>query len=178
MVTNYLITGSPGSGKTTLLRRLSQKLVDIPLGGFLTREIRQQGVRQGFTLESFQGKKAVLAHVSFPRTIAVGKYGVDLAALEDFVEEMMTSQPVSLWIIDEIGKMECYSSKFTQVVGQLLDSPVPVVASVALKGGGFIAEVKQRPDVQLFHLTAQNRELLVTELEKLIRKALPLKKEK
>lgn len=169
---NFLITGPPRSGKTTLLRRLSRQLADLPLGGFLTEEIREQGVRQGFSLENFQGKKAVLAHVSFPKLVLVGKYGVDLAALEDFVADMRPSRPVALWMIDEIGKMECFSRKFTQAVRKLLDSPVPVVATVALRGGGFIAEVKQRADVTLFYLTPDNREILVTELEKLIRKAL------
>ena len=40
---------------------------------------------------------------------------------------------------------------------RLLGGPIPVVASVALRGGGLIAEVKQRPDVQVVEVTQANR---------------------
>jgi len=176
MIKNFLITGPPRSGKTTLIRRLSQRLADVRVGGFLTEEIRERGVRQGFSLESFQGKKSVLAHVSFPRAISVGKYGVDVAALNSFLSELESQSAFSLWIIDEIGRMECYSRKFIDLVKKLLDSPAIVVATVAFRGRGFIAEVKQRPDVKLFYLTSENREALVLELEKLVRKILAKRK--
>ena len=40
----------------------------------------------------------------------------------------------------------------------LLDSPTVVVATVALRGGGFIAEVKERPDPDIWQVTASNRD--------------------
>ena len=40
----------------------------------------------------------------------------------------------------------------------LLDGPVPLVATVALRGAGFIAEVKQRPDVRVVEVTQGNRQ--------------------
>ncbi|MBI2218916.1 MAG: hypothetical protein HYU51_16645 [Candidatus Rokubacteria bacterium] len=48
--------------------------------------------------------------------------------------------------VDEIGKMECLSRAFVEAVRALLDTAMPVVATVAARGGGFIEEVKRRRD--------------------------------
>jgi hypothetical protein len=40
---------------------------------------------------------------------------------------------------------------------RLLGEPIPVVATIALRGGGFIAEVKQRNDVQVVEVTHGTR---------------------
>jgi hypothetical protein len=39
-----------------------------------------------------------------------------------------------------------------------------VVATIALRGGGFIAEVKQRSDVQVLEVTQANRQALPGEI--------------
>ena len=54
--------------------------------------------------------------------------------------------------------MECYCPQFTEAVHRLLEGPVPLVASIALRGGGFIAEVKERPDVKIVEVTHGNRD--------------------
>jgi nucleoside-triphosphatase THEP1 len=54
---------------------------------------------------------------------------------------------VDAYLIDEIGKMECHCPEFVATMRRLLGEPIPVVATIALRGGGFIAEVKQRHDV-------------------------------
>ena len=64
------------------------------------------------------------------------------------------------FLIDEIGKMECHCPQFIAAMRRLLDGPVPVVATIALRGGGFIAEVKNRPDVQIVEVTQANRQAL------------------
>ena len=48
-----------------------------------------------------------------------------------------------LAIIDEIGRMECLSVKFTRLVVDLLDAPVMVVATIALHGEGIIDSIKE-----------------------------------
>ena len=61
------------------------------------------------------------------------------------------------YLIDEIGKMECHCPQFVATMRRLLGEPIPLVATIALRGGGFIAEVKQRPDVQIVEVTQGNR---------------------
>jgi len=51
----------------------------------------------------------------------VGKYGVDLVALETGGIDLMTPTPnTKIFVIDEIGKMECLSPKFTASLQELL----------------------------------------------------------
>ena len=54
--------------------------------------------------------------------------------------------------------MECFSEKFVQTVRRLFASNACVLATVALKGGGLIQEVKDYPTVKLMHLTVANRD--------------------
>lgn len=58
------------------------------------------------------------------------------------------------------GKMECFSRLFIDATGRVLDSPVPVLATVAAKGSGFIREVKGRCDVEVVLVSAANRDRL------------------
>ena len=52
-----------------------------------------------------------------------------------------------IYLVDEIGKMECFSTRFVTAMKRLLESDRLVIATIARRGGGFIAEVKQRDDV-------------------------------
>jgi nucleoside-triphosphatase len=64
--------------------------------------------------------------------------------------------------------MECFSKKFTLLVRELIDSDKMLIATIALKGAGLIAELKQREDVQMFELTSENRDRLALEISKTI----------
>ncbi len=63
-------------------------------------------------------------------------------------------------IIDEIGKMECYSPIFRDLVSSLLKSDRLFIATIAKKGTPFIESVKKRQDVILFEITRENRDHL------------------
>jgi len=117
-----------------------------------------RGERRGFALVTFDGRRAVMAHVDRdgPR---VGKYGVDVAAIEALSRSALAVRPrVSVYLVDEIGKMECLSPAFVEATRALLDASVPLVATVGQRGGGFIAEVKRRSDVTLWEITRANRD--------------------
>ena len=154
-----LLTGRPGVGKTTLIRHLAELLSNRAIAGFYTGEIREAGQRQGFGATTFSGGSCVLAHVSLKSRQRVGRYGVDVAAFEQLVLPEL-ARPCDLMLIDEIGKMECFSARFVEVVRGLLDGPTPVVATVGVSGTGFIAEVKRRPDVTIWEVTRENRDEL------------------
>ncbi|HET6459404.1 MAG TPA: NTPase [Syntrophales bacterium] len=166
---NVLITGSPGIGKTALIKRISHNLHYLALAGFYTEEIRDKGIRKGFSLVSLDGTRAMLSHVDIASRYRVGKYGVDVAAFNDFLDHIAFFNPaVGGIIIDEIGKMECISDKFNELLKRILDQERTVIATISGKGEGIIEEIKKRPDVKLFLMTQDNRNSLLPEILNLI----------
>jgi len=131
-----------------------------------TQEIRKHGQRVGFEAIGLSGRSATLAHIDFHGPHRVGRYGVDLDGFEAIVEHELgqPAREVDLFVIDEIGKMECLSRIFVEAVTRALDGPVPVLATIAAKGGGVIANAKARPDVEIATVTTANRDRLPDEL--------------
>jgi nucleoside-triphosphatase len=163
--TRFLLTGAPGIGKTTVLMRLAERLGNLRVAGFYTEEVREGGRRQGFRAVTFAGDTAMLAHVRTKSHHRVGRYGVDVSAFEKLALPEL-QRPADVVLIDEIGKMECFSAAFVQAVKGLLDSDIPVIATVALKGGGLIAEVKRRSDTEVIRVAHDNRDRLPARLAK------------
>jgi nucleoside-triphosphatase len=156
---NLLVTGPPGCGKTTLVRRVVQELGDLPVAGFYTEEIREGRERAGFALVGLDGERGILSHARFPGPHRVGRYGVDIPGFEAFLSGLRAGdQGLRLVVIDEIGKMECISARFRTFLGGRLDSPVPLLATIALRGTPPIEEVKARPDVRVIAMRVENRE--------------------
>jgi nucleoside-triphosphatase len=160
-----LLTAAPGTGKTTVMRRLAERLAHARIAGFYTAEIRARGERRGFRLVAYDGSETLIAHVDLPKTHRVGKYGVDVAAIDRAADATLTPRPgIELYLVDEIGKMECLSERFVVHMRRILDGRIPVVATVASRGTDFIAEVKRRGDCELWKLTRANREAMPEQL--------------
>jgi nucleoside-triphosphatase len=156
-----LITGKPGVGKTTLVQKIIGLMRSVNMAGFYTAEIRSKGSRLGFELHGLNGERSTLAHVDIRSPHKVGRYGVDTDGFETFLETLDLLNPdVALVVIDEIGKMELFSNRFRTLVRHALSSDKQILATIALGVGGFIHQIKQRPDVHLFEVTLANRELL------------------
>ncbi len=164
---NVLITGFPGSGKTTLITKLAYDFKRLDPAGFYTVETRERGIRRGFEIVGLDGRRGVLSHVGIKGPYRVGAYGVDVGNFEKFLETLSWSD-ACLVIIDEIGKMECLSRRFVALMKEVLDSEKLVIATIALKGRGFIAEVKARGDVKLFEVTAKNRDAVEDVIEEYV----------
>jgi nucleoside-triphosphatase len=99
--------------------------------------------------------------VDFDHTYRVGKYGVDMAAIDAGVNTALGLEPdVDIYFVDEIGKMECMSQQFINSMRILLNSDKLVIATISKKGSGFIEEVKQRNDISLWEVTRANRNKL------------------
>ena len=106
-----------------------------------------------------------MAHVALESRHRVGKYGVDTLGFEVFLEKLDLINPdVQLIVIDEIGKMELFSKRFRTLVLEALGTKKALLATIALKGEGFLQEIKQRPGVNLFTVTHDNRDHLLSEI--------------
>jgi len=165
MARKLLLTGRPGCGKTTLIKCVVNELA-LPAGGFYTAEIRERGQRVGFRLITLDGEEAVFAHMNFKTPQRLGKYGLDLAALDtvgvDSIRAAVRAGQVV--VIDEIGQMEIRSTIFREAVNEVLESGAPVLATITARSFPFTDAIKKRPDVTLIEVRPSNRDQLVTEL--------------
>jgi nucleoside-triphosphatase len=163
---NLFLTGRPGIGKTTLVRKLLACLTG-EVGGFFTQEIRQGHRRVGFKIRDLQGEEGVLAHINYSSPYRVGKYGVDIAALERVALPALNyALKNSAYIImDELGKMELYSQAFQKKVVEVLDSPKKVLGVIQQRSNPFLDPIKTRGDVDMIEVTLENRESLLALLK-------------
>jgi nucleoside-triphosphatase len=159
-----LIEARPGAGKTTAIGRVTELLraEGVPLSGFLTREIREGGRRVGFEIETFAGERGLLAHADRKGQPRVGRYGVDLEELERLAVPAL--DPSGVVLIDELGKMELASERFTEAVRELFDGTAPIVATVHTARHPVTDELKRRRGVETMRLTANNRDALPEEI--------------
>jgi nucleoside-triphosphatase len=165
-----LLTGRPGCGKTTLIKRVLNELPQR-FGGFYTEEIRDHGTRVGFKVVALEGGNAVFAHVDFTTPERVGKYGLDLSALEAvgvnaIREAVHAGRPI---VIDEIGPMEIRSVGFREAVNNALDSELTVLATIFSRSLPFTDGIKSRPDVVLIEVSPNNRDRLISQLSEKFR---------
>ncbi len=155
-----LLTGPPRCGKTTVVRRVVEAFPGRA-AGFYTQEVREYGRRVGFEIITLDGNRAWLSHVDFPGPQRVGKYGVDLENLHRVGLPAMEARPgIDLIVVDEIGKMECLSRRFIAAMERLWEAPVPLLVTVAQKGGGYIQKIKEKPEGLMITVTPGNRDAL------------------
>lgn len=154
--TKLLITGTPGSGKTTLVENWLED-TDLDVAGFVTREIKYNGERVGFEIVSVSGKTARLSHRDFDTDKKVGKYGVDVDALDRIVEEELNNRHADVVIIDEIGKMELFSENFRNAVSKLWKGSTPVIATIMKGSNPFCDQLKNSPNTVMIEITRHNK---------------------
>lgn len=169
MEKNVLLTGRPGVGKTTVIRRVVEELEGWRARGFYTRELRRGAQRIGFQVVTLDGQEGRLAEVGLDSPYRVGRYAVDLEDFERLALPTLATPEADLLVIDEIGKMECFSRAFQQAVRCALDGRVPVLGTVGQGGGSFMRSVRGRRDVQLIEVTRANRRGLPGRLAQTLR---------
>ena len=158
-----LLTGRPGSGKTTTIHTIVE-LLSTEAGGFYTEEIREKGRRMGFRLVTLDGQSAVMAHVDLRGPHRIGKYGVDLAVIDDLAVESIQKAKLegSLIVIDEIGPRELLSPMFKKEVLEVIKGDHDVLGTVAKKKSDFINEARKLPNVTIIEIFPGNRDQVVT----------------
>ena len=166
-INHVFLTGPPGVGKTTLVKKVVQVLQDIhavTASGFYTEELRDHRTRVGFDVVGFDGMRCALARTDFNANAVdrkqpkVGKYFV---SLNEFERNAISSIAKSsgFVVIDEIGKMELFSSRFKQEVTKLLNnSNVTILGTIPIyRNIAFVENIRHRSDVSVVEITVQNR---------------------
>jgi nucleoside-triphosphatase len=156
---NIFLTGAPSSGKTTIIKKVIKELT-VPANGFYTEEEKKEDRRIGFLMKTLAGKSAYLAHQDITSDFHIRRYGVSIKNIETIAVSSIAPVNNNIIILDEIGKMECFSDSFKQAVIKALDSPNIVIGTITLGGDDFIIQVKNRRDVEITEVTQDNRDLL------------------
>ena len=117
MPNNVVITGAPGIGKTTLIKHLIRDLAPVIIRGFYKEAIFENNIIKGYRLVTTELHEQILAHVYFEGPEKIENFGVNIDGLNKLVDsELNLNSRAELFIIDEIGRMECLSEHFCRQI--------------------------------------------------------------
>jgi len=159
MKKNIFLTGAPSSGKTTVIKKIIRAL-DHPANGFYTEEVKIAGKRTGFIMKTLDGKQGYLAHQDICAEYRIRRYGVSIENIETLALPSIVPVGDQIIILDEIGKMECFSKKFRTAAIAALNSDNIVIGTITLGHDEFILSIKARKDIEIHDVTLENRNLL------------------
>lgn len=156
---NIFLTGAPSSGKTTVIRKVIASLPG-PAKGFYTQESKQGDRRVGFMMHTLDGEQGWLAHQDITSDFHIRRYGVSIENIDTLAVPSIAPVKNAIIILDEIGKMECFSLKFRQAAIAALDSDNIVIGTITLGRDEFILSIKARNDMEIHEVTPENRNSL------------------
>ena len=163
---HIFLTGRPRIGKTTAILKsiVEAKDVGLRVGGMISQEIRERGVRVGFKIVNLKtGEEGILAHVNQKSGPSVGKYRVCLKDLENVgVKAILEAcREADLVVIDEVGPMELYSEAFRKAVLEALNSGKMVLGTIHYRARDRLMDaIKSREDIELIEVKYENRNIL------------------
>lgn len=154
---NLFIVGVAGIGKTRLIRDVTVNRKEV-IGGFYTEPIMLGRIRRGVRMFTFDGQERMLAQKGLKSNLSLGKFGLDLNALENVGVPalklgMMTKQ---LMVIDEMGMLEVHSERFKATLQEVLHSDKPVLGTIRPDAKPYLETLKKLPDTQVIVLTRSN----------------------
>jgi len=162
------LTGMPGSGKSTVLMKVIERLraEGLRVGGIITPEVRKEGRRTAFkVVDLSSGEEGTLASIEQPIGPRVGKYRVNIPDFERVALPALdfALKECDVVCIDELGRMEFFSSRFKEKISEILRSEKSILATVHRD----YAKTYEKRGI-IFHVTMENREqiapLIVSEI--------------
>lgn len=168
MVSRIFLTGRPGIGKTTVVLETVKFLsrLGIRIGGMVSFEVRESGVRVGFRVKDIStGLEGWLAHVSFTSGPRIGRYRVSVEEFESVgvkaILDALNDDPVKVVVVDEVGPMELISRRFKDAIYRLLKSNKSILGTLHYKCDDPLARhIRYMSGVEVVEVTFDNRDRL------------------
>lgn len=157
-----LITAKPRTGKSTCIKKFIDIVGINNCTGFYTEEVRdkENGERTGFVIKTLDGREKELASVNFNSEIKISRYGVNLKNFEELclpiIEDSFNNNKIL--IIDEIGPMQIFSTKYKELLMRLANSNKIVVGTIFYDDYEFLNEFKKLQNIELIELSFENRD--------------------
>ncbi len=164
-----------------MLLKTAEKLKarNYKLGGMISQEIREKGVRVGFEIHDYATRrKGWLAHVRQPTGPRIGKYRVNLADLKSIgVAAILNAlQDSEIVLIDEVGPMELLSGDFREAIRKAVNGPKPILGTIHYRAQHhLVRQIKSREDVEIVEMSRKTGDKLPASIEKKILKFLTIK---
>ncbi|MBS7645013.1 MAG: NTPase [Candidatus Bathyarchaeia archaeon] len=137
MAGGLVLTGRPGVGKTTVIVEVVKLLRgrDVSVGGFISREVRDKGVRIGFeVIDLASGGRGWLARAGVGNGPRIGRYTVCLKSFEEVgvsaLHDALDRRDVDIVVVDEVGPMEMCSDRFKSSIKALFGGVKPYIATL------------------------------------------------
>ena len=167
---HLFLTGDKQVGKSTLLHRLIE-IEQLDCAGFETRAFYLNGVRRGFMLHGrvelppYENDSICCARIAEKQSIPIlpvfEENGVKILR-----ESLHSSAPFLL--MDELGRLEREADRFITGIFQCLDSEKRVLGVLQKCSSAHVKAIAQRDDVTVLSVTPENREALLTQLQRII----------
>src|SRR5437870_3215718 len=145
----------------------------LKVGGMITEPIVKRNRREGFYVMDWATKeKRVFASREITSKTMVGRYGVDISALEEVGVNALRGATANadVIVIDEVGKMEVESPNFVLAVKDALDADKPLLLTLHKKSRNpLLQDIRRRDDVRILEVTMVNRNLLPYKIVKLMK---------
>ncbi len=155
-------------GKTSIIFKIvnSIRCAGYDVGGMVSREVKEKGIRVGFELEDLKtGRKGWLAHKEICQGPRLGKYFVNMGDLDTVgvgaIQNSLMSTEINLIVIDEIGPMELLSKNFVNNVKKVIDSDKLLLGSIHRKSRHpLLDEIRTMSRTSIITINFENRDYI------------------